>query len=125
MKTKIIEAVEKTKFNWGKFLVGKFTDEWDVPSHVNEEGKRCLLSKRGWGNNHALVLDLETGEGAVFCIGGLAKCDLEKHRIWVCPLFEPFLEWLYQQDLDDLDQLPSVIDLGYVPTAIRGYRRPG
>jgi len=56
---------------------------------------------------------------------GVASADLNKHQIWVCPMFEPFLNWLYKQDVSDLDQLPSLVDLGDVPTALFGYRRKG
>ena len=83
-----------------------------------------LLQARGWSPEHVLVLDLQTGEGAIFKPGGIARCDLsEKHEIWVCPMYEPFLTWLYQQDLSDLDKLPEFVYLGDVPTAMFGYRR--
>lgn len=71
------------------------------------------------------VLDLQTGEGAFFRPGGYAAADLEKHRVWVCPLFEPFLEWLYRQDLTDLGQLPRLVELPDAEFAMRGYRRAG
>jgi hypothetical protein len=70
-----------------------------------------LLGTVGWTRTHLWVLDLETGEGACFKPGGLASADLQKHKIWVCPLFEPFLVWLYEQKLDDLQQPPDHIDL--------------
>src|SRR6266702_1985984 len=56
---------------------------------------------------------LRTGEGAFFRVHrqGVASADLDKHQIWVCPMFEPFLNWLYKQDVSDLDQLPSLVDL--------------
>jgi len=86
-----------------------------------------LLSTRGWSHDHVWVLDLETGEGACFRPGGLAHADLNKHRIWVCPLFEPFLEWLYDQDLTDLTVLPDLVTLTLkeAPFSMFGYRRPG
>lgn len=100
MQTKFIEATDGGGFNWGKFAVCRFTD--------------------------IVVLDLQTCEGAIFSPGGYAKNDLNgKHQIWVCPMYEPFLTWLYTQDLSDLDALPSLVDLGDVPTAMRGYRRTG
>jgi hypothetical protein len=80
---------------------------------------------RGWGDEHIWVLDLQTGEGATFRHGGMASADLNKHRIWVCPMFEPFLAWLYQQDLHELDALPAVINLPDAPAAFHGYRRAG
>ena len=72
-----------------------------------------------------LVVDLETGEGAMFSPGGLAAADLQKHRIWVCPMFEPFLAWLYKQDLSDLTKLPKHVDLPDAPFEMHGYRREG
>jgi hypothetical protein len=44
---------------------------------------------------------------------------------WVCPLFEPFLEWLYQQDLTRIEELPSHVDLPEAEFQLHGYRRPG
>jgi hypothetical protein len=73
-----------------------------------------------------IVFDLQTCEGTAFRPGGRAKYDLDKHKIWVCPLFEPFLEWLYKQPQhDDLTALPDTIDLPDVPFALSGYRRNG
>lgn len=108
MHIQIVEATNRGDvgggLNWGKFLVGRFTDEWSRASMLpglSEDlqiiARLPLLQQRGWGERHIMVFDLETGEGAVFRHGGLAKADLHKHKIWVCPLFEPFLEWLYEQ----------------------------
>lgn len=122
MKIKFIEATENSQFNWGKFMVAKFEQsEWDQASALD---KRNLLRARGWTPDHLLVLDIQTGEGAVFRHGGLASHDLnERHQIWVCPMYEPFLNWLYKQDVTDLTKLPSLVNLGDVPTAMSGYRR--
>jgi hypothetical protein len=72
-----------------------------------------------------IVFDLQTCERASFRPGGNAKYDLDKHKIWVCPLFEPFLCWLYKQQLDDFTALPGHIDLADAPFAMAGYRRNG
>lgn len=122
MKTKIIE-VTNGPWNWGKMLVGRFDSEWNRESKVTP-GSR-LLEAVGWSPNHLLVLDLQTGEGAVFRPGGSAEADLTKHAVWVCPMFEPFLGWLYEQDLSDLDKLPDMVNLKDAPFAMHGYRRPG
>ncbi|WP_018349743.1 hypothetical protein [Longispora albida] len=88
-----------------------------------------MLAGRGWGPEHTWVLDLQTSEGALFLLGGLAAADLNKTRIWVCPLFEPMLTWLYAQYRLHPDtwweRLPARIDLDGVPLQLRGYRRPG
>lgn len=121
MITKIIEATENTDFNWGKFLVGQFVEEWSVTSSIGLN--KILLTQRGWTKEHFLVLDLETGEGAIFRRGGCAVSDLHKHKICVCPLFEPFLQWLYLQNFVSVLELPSFVNLGEVSTALYGYRR--
>lgn len=127
METKLIEAtnIDHGGMNWGKFMLGRFTpEEWAHRSTISVG--RPLLSACGWGHNvnQLLVLDLQTGEGAVFRIGGLASSDLNKHRVWVCPMFEPFLAWLYKQETADLQALPSLVALDD-PGEWRGYRREG
>ena len=124
MKTKLVEVTNGIA-NWGKFCVGMFDDEWEYKSVI--DGNR-LLAGRGWTRDHLLVLDLQTGEGAIFRPGGLASADLEKHRVWVCPMFEPFLTWLYARSREDVAffaNLPAHVDLPDAPFAMAGYRRPG
>lgn len=112
--------------NWGKFMVCQFEGaDFTEPAMVDDLMHQGLLRGRGWSPQHLLVVDLQTGEGAVFLPGGLARADLRKHRIWVCPMFEAFLEWLYVQDLSDLRALPRVIELPEAPMSHAGYRRPG
>jgi hypothetical protein len=129
MEIKFIEV--ETPFNYGKFAVGRWTgEEWRYQGHVPDAAgysAGSLLRARGWGGEHLWVLDLETGEGACFRPGGCPSADLEKHQIWVCPLFEPFLTWLYQQDLSNLEALPATVELSLrqAPPALWGYRRPG
>ncbi len=116
--------------NFGKFMVARFeADDVTYQSQL-EAGlgiTASLIRGRGWGSEHLFVLDLQTGEGAMFRHGGLASADLRKHGIWVCPMFEPFLEWLYRQDVTDLDTLPALLELteADAPSAFAGYRRSG
>ena len=124
VETKIIEATNGPQ-NWGKFMLGRPDIEWERRSAVDTRSTQPLMRLRGWSPAHLWVLDLETGEGAFFRPGGSAAADLRKHRIWVCPLFEPFLEWLYQQNLSDLSTLPDIVNLPQAPFAMSGYRRPG
>lgn len=125
MKTRIVEAIQPGgPANWGKFLVGRFDTEWHVRSAVDLDSERPLLATIGKGPATLFVMDLQTGEGALFRPGGYAKADLDKHKIWVCPMFEPFLEWLYKQDLTTLDDLPRLVELE-APFELRGYRRKG
>lgn len=130
MKTAIIEAVQRREAsgNWGKFLVGiPDDDEWGHPSEVSAQDPRPLLAQLGWDRRHIWVLDLSIGEGAFFRHGGSAHADLDKHKIYVCPLFEPFLEWLYRQPLRDVMtlRLPDLVELPDAPPDLWGYRRPG
>jgi hypothetical protein len=112
LETKIIEAHDATKFNHGKFMLGRFTkDEWARRQIVGLEDDpidMSLLGARGWNRDAILVLDLQTGEGAIFQPHGMASADVRKHRIWHCPLYPFFLDWLYRQE-----------------TGLWGYRRPG
>lgn len=121
MKLHVIEA--SNGFNWGKFAVGRPDEEWKWRSEVSDVSLP-LLREVGWDHKHIFVIDLQTGEGARFLPDGIAKYDLDKHQIHVCPLFEPFLTWLYDQNLTDLDALPTTITLD-APGALYGYRRPG
>lgn len=94
---------------------------WSVPSLVAPE--QTLARQIGmipglW------VLDLQTQEGAYFLPRPHdAIHQLQKHKIWVCPLYEPFLEWLFNQDLSQ--PLPPLLELPEAPSAIYGYRRNG
>jgi len=104
-------------------MLGRFTaDEWKRRSAVDE---RVQLNARGWTPEHILVMDLQTGEGAIFKPGGSPKHDLDKHKVWVCPLFEPFLKWLYTQDLSDFEKLPALVNIPDPTSALAGYRREG
>lgn len=125
MRTVFIEASQGQ--NWGKFAVAKFdADEWARPSRMPGQEGGSLLQRCGWyGDEYVWVMDLQTAEAAYFRPGGLASADLEKHAIWVCPMFEPFLTWLYKQDLKDLDKLPAYVEIPDAPFALAGYRRRG
>lgn len=118
MDTQFFEVVSD-QGNWGKFMVGRFTDvEWARPSAV--EAGRPLMAACGWGSGpvnrvenevgvetgtvdrpgsieHVLIVDMQTGEGGMFIPGGLPRADLQKHGIWVCPMFELFLEGFYNR----------------------------
>lgn len=122
MQTKIIE-VTNNELNWGKFMVARFDRaEWGYRSPISEGP---LLRNIGWSHSLIWVLDLQTREGAAFRHGGVASADLNKHKIWVCPMYEPFLEWLYLQDVTDLSKLPEMVNLPNAEFALAGYRRTG
>ena len=111
MKTKIIEASDTTQFNWGKFLVGRFDQEWERRSKVGLEVS--VIRSQGWGPEHIMVMDLSVGHAAVFLPrpNGAPIVDVEDTGIYFCPLFRGFMEWLYLQDLVDLDSLPDYVEL--------------
>jgi hypothetical protein len=110
--------------NHGKFCVGRFdAADWAVRSIFDKNAS--LIRLCGWPPNFVWVFDLQTGEAAYVRPGGYARADLQKHRVWVCPMFEPFLEWLYKQDLTDLSKLPSAVALPDAPFSFRGTRRLG
>jgi hypothetical protein len=116
VKSKLVEATapDAGSPNWGKFLVAQFDeDEW---GRVSDVSGRPLVASQGWSREHALVLDLSTGQGALFCVrpGGVPELDLRKLQLHLCPLFRVFLQWLYVQDLSDVDVLPAHVDLSDV-----------
>lgn len=122
MKTHFIEVTNREQ-NWGKFLLIQFDSEWEYDSQMSPG--RPLLRQIGFNPNAIWVLDLQTCEGAAFVPGGLASADLHKHRVWVCPMFEPFLNWLYQQKIKSIEELPGTLDLEDAEFAMWGYRREG
>jgi hypothetical protein len=84
-----------------------------------------LLSACGWSSKHLWIGDVQTGEGALFQPGGSPQADLEKHRMFTCPLFPHFLAWLYEQDFTDLAALPSYVELPDAPFKFAGQRGAG
>lgn len=128
MRVRFVEVTNG--FNFGKFAVCRFEEHELAYTSVLDAtmGMQIrLIGGRGWGPDHLLILDLQTGEGAMFRPGGLARADLNKHKIWVCPMFEPFLAWAWKQDLSDLDVLPALVELTELeaPSSMHGYRRTG
>ena len=124
METKFIEATNG--FNHGKFMVQRIEEkDWYVRSQLPEYvGAPLLRTVCGWTDDHVIVFDMQTGEGGIFRMRGNAHHDLDKHKIWVCPMFEPFLEWLLATD-QPLKDLPPLIELPDAPSAMQGYRREG
>jgi len=127
MRSKIIEVCQPQPVNWGKFIIAQF-DEQEA-SHISAVSNLPLLAEIGyWGDLRTWlwVFDLQTGEGAIFPVLNRGGCEyeLEKHRILVCPLYEPFLKWLYQNYNGDVDEIPSYLEID-APASLHGYRRPG
>lgn len=134
MDTKFIEAGQALTpeggFNWGKFMVGRFTDD-ELAERSAFPGVEMyrLINSQGWSRQHIWICDLATGEGAMFCPGGMARSDLRKHKIWVCVLYEEFLVWLYDwirgKGEQWWDELPRLVELPEAEFDLYGYRRPG
>lgn len=110
MITKIIEVEDPHKSAWGKFMVGRFTGEWSLPS-VIDPGVQKLLSRLGWGLDHFLIVDLSVGHGAIFHRKGYVWADIDEHGIYFCWMFPAFLVWIRTQDLRDLGALPDKVVL--------------
>ena len=138
-ESKFVEATQSIKGegfpNWGKFLLMRFTpEEWayrsrlpvpeEIAAVVPAASTRPLLAAIGTNRDCIWVLDLQTHEGASFKPGGLATADLNKHRIWVCPLFEPFLHYLYKLKRP-FEDCPALVELPDAEGALYGYRRAG
>src|SRR5262245_60353133 len=134
MITRFVEVTNGPN-NWGKFLIGKFEERERAYGSAVDEG-RPLLRAIGFGPDldaWVLVHDLQTREGGIFYLRGHAAADLNKTRVWVCPMFEPFLVWLYARyqaaasagDREWWEGLPTHVDIPEAPFAMRGHRREG
>jgi hypothetical protein len=111
--------------NWGAFLVAVPDEiEWGWRSHAIPSDI-SLPEQLAWGPSQAWVMDLRTGEGALFTLGGDYRAELESHRIFVTAQFEGFLEWLCLQDPAGLRHLPHVVKVADATFSIKNYRRLG
>ncbi len=116
--------------NWGKFIICEYGPEEISYKSLVDEGAN-LLRTCGYHEQNLWrwILDIQTGEGLSVRVEkdgrGNAKADLSKHKIWVCPLFEPMLDWFYKNGFCPVDELPSLINLSLeeAPFALQGYRR--
>jgi hypothetical protein len=120
MITQFIEASQPEHVNWGKFLLARFDEaEGEIESMLPGFKGNIFRTggQRTMNPNTTLVVDLQTGEGAAFSLdgNGSATYDLNEHKIWVCPMYEPFLCWLYMQHLGngkgDIRSLPRYVEL--------------
>lgn len=119
MVTHFIEASDGIAH--GKFMLARLDGaELRVRSALpGFEGERLqrVGGARRLNHRSTLVLDLQTGNGAAFFIGtGYWRADLERTGpIHVCPMFRPFLAWLYGQDVgdapDSIRELPRYVEV--------------
>jgi hypothetical protein len=130
MDTKFVEAGHPGVGNWGKFIVACHTTaELQEPTQFPGcEGQR-VVSLAGNGARDMWVFDLQTGEGFRVPVSERhAFSILEKHQVWVCPMFEPFLGWLLayidSHPNDWWSTLPRTVELPDAPFEMRGHRRP-
>lgn len=135
METRFCEVTNGIQ-NWGKFMLARFTAEEFAYESAVDIGRSLLgampISRKaggpaGWTPMTTWILDLQTREGVAFDLRGDAVADLNLHKVWVCPLFEPFLVWLYAHPdiCRDLSKLPAHVDIPDADFLIAGHRRPG
>lgn len=138
MISKIIEATNTNKFNFGKFNVSVYDAEERSRASIINEGFN-LLRSIGKHPDDVMVADLQTSEALTFPayfrnyrggdperLAGEVHYYMGKHKIWVCPLYEPFVCWLFEQDLEDIRKLPPMVDtLPEEVSSLFGYRRQG
>jgi hypothetical protein len=89
--------------------------------HIESCPGRRLLRMCGWSPICCGCWISRPAKGRASKLGGRGSVDLSesgKQQIWVCPMFEPFLEWFYRRDLNDSDKLPALVNLGDGPTAL-------
>jgi hypothetical protein len=131
MITHFLEASQGPRGpNHGKFLLLRLdARELETRSALPGFETMPLLAGRKFTGRETFMLDLQTGEGAAFLMTGLAEADLSKHRIWVCPLYLPTLQWLYTRNLGegagDITALPRYVELPDAPFAFAAARNPG
>lgn len=136
METRFVEAgqgiSEQTSANWGKFLVARYSGrELTEPTQFPMCEGQTVVDLRGPGDRHVWVLDLVTGEGVRFDWTTVrnAAAALQRHQVWVCPMFEPLVEWLVTHiraaGTAWWDTLPRCVLLPDAPFALSGHRRPG
>lgn len=123
MRTKIVEATQG--LNFGKFLVGEL-DEKEIAHPSSIDVGKSTIRACGFGDvgRWRWVMDLQTREGIFVQFGGVAVNDLNKHQVWVCPMFEPTLVKLYEYGSAPVESLPDLIELpADVGGALYGHRR--
>lgn len=131
MISHFIEATNDV--NYGKFLLLRF-DAGERAARTalfGYEGEPLWTfgGVRKLNPTMTFVVDLQTGEGAAFSLDPYSWTKLDaEHRIWVCPMYGPFLRWLCQQGLDygagDIAKLPRCVQLE-AESALFGRRREG
>jgi len=124
MRLYLFEASSGWAKNYGTFAVGRLGSEELRQESAYYPGSSAL-GQRKYDERKLWAMDMVTCEGAAFDPKADLVSQLERHQIWVCVLYEPFLRWLGQQDLRDLSILPRKVDLPDVPPALVGYRRTG
>jgi hypothetical protein len=122
METIYIEATSKRTGpgQYFTFAVSQFTDlERQRRSQIT---KTTLLPMLMTNYQILHILDMQTGEGAIFRFRGDPEGDRLRHQIKTSPIFPDFLAWLYQQDVSTLSTLPRIVDLDRPQLAERDSR---
>lgn len=139
MELKFVEAGQAPEGggNWGKFAVARWsTLEMREPTRFPGCEGQFITGLTGSPFDHIWLLDIQAGEGALFSINNPIPVDvphqLNEKQIYICPMFEPFMTWLWEHirshqgtNLDWFDELPRVVVLPEAPFDLYGYRRRG
>lgn len=115
---------------YGKFLVCRMTPvELATPTAMPEA--RLLVpdaapspplltygGRRRFNSHSTLVVDLQRGTAAAWPLQGVAEAYKAEHlqNLPVCPMYMPFIEWLYRDarwamGAGDITDIPAYIEL--------------
>lgn len=117
MIVKFIEASDGTAH--GKFMLARMDAELATRSGLpgyEDEPLMTVGGRRKFNSHSTLVVDLQTGRGAALALDPFSYTKLDEGgRMWVCPMFRPFLKWLCLQGLGmgagDITALPSYVEI--------------
>jgi hypothetical protein len=132
VKSKFLEVTNKA--NWAKLQLLQWEPSDLARPSLVQKGKVLLNAvqvRRGDAADPltaVFVRDLQTQEGCEFYPSPEADCktQLDMHRVWVCPLFYPFVSWLFANYQGDVTSLPDLVELAdSKKQEYQGYRRPG
>lgn len=121
MITRFVEVTDG--WMYGKFLVCRMdAEELATPSEMPDarHGERLLVhgGRRRFNDHSTLVIDLQLGTAAAWPLQGLMEA-YESEHLWhlhVCPMYRPFVRWLYEQGrwamgAGDITEIPRYLEV--------------